>query len=1120
MSISKDVRGLSSDSDVALTRIHESLIALDRREILDWIDALKDDDEYEKHISCRLDGTCEWVLEHPAYIDWESQTESDARAKFLWIHGPAGFGKTILSASLIKHFNETLELPVAFCFSSSHARRTVELDGIVRTWITQLAQTSIEVLNVCQTIHRKQSARRASRSDVWSLLREVSVQIPGFILALDGLDEFPTVDGARSRFLAELKQAVASTRVKVIITSRNEVDIGSEVSIPSTQSTKHIMLEIQITKQQVNDDVHLYSKSAVAQKFPRQGESFRHEISTQMAENSGGMFLWIKLQQSQLRGSQNRKTVQRIVQGMPQGLYQTYARDWEGIQEFDPPDRNRAIDILRWLTYGYRALTVAEMAEALIIELDNDSEGFCADDLPEETDAEYSSNEIKGLCRSLVEIRLEDSDPNSPTNTVHLVHASVREYLVTVLPVPKFFASDPSERIDSKMHHAMLATYCLRYLDCRHAWDTDDRGGSRSFLAYATHLWMRHFSDSEGYHNYPTDIACDFMSSDNANFAEWRTKFEQSALVEWTNPGPLCNPSAMYYASLSGLLPVMDFLHSNKDENLDSVGGLFGTALQLACSLGNDLAFDRLMDWGANVTIQGGVLNTAINAAASHGRYRMVERLLDRDIHTKLMKIQIWEAIRTAARRGYAEVVRLLLECSPMTAEYEGHELDLSTLLSDSLLIASEYGHTTVVSLLLKHGADITARDKYNDTALHVAALFNHVEVAKILLQEGASIDCIGELGSPMHSAAHNGCLEMAIELKERGASTTLRGKDDASPLYWAALNGFADVVTFLLAHGADIDVQTGFGYTALYMAIEEHHQQVVNTLLNYGADVNIGPQEGWKPIHIATESGFVDIIPTLIEKGADVNVQSKDGRTPLHLAVSFREKAALDVLLRLGAKIMPDADGWTPLMLAVEKLDLDLITLLCHAETDLNNRTKIGANLLHIAICSQKGEQDQTRLGVVEFLLEQGVIYCADDDGFTPLHVAAEFGCDAIVKLFLDQGRNVNARVRGGETPLWYATFERNRDIVQQLLEHGADANLVRDDGVSPLNIVLEHRDWALARSLLASGCDINVRDYNGDTPLRKAIGCASDEVINDLIRQGADPSAMDNMGVGLSRA
>ena len=1064
-----------------------------------------------------MEGTCEWVFKHLTYTEWESQAESDAGAKFLWIHGPAGFGKTILSASLIKHFNEMLKLPVAFCFSSSHARRTVDLDGIVRTWITQLAQFSIEVLNVCQTMHRKQGARRASRSDVWKLLREVSAQIPCCILALDGLDEFPIVDGARCRFLAELKQAVASTRVKVVITSRNEVDIASEVSASATRSTKHLMLEIQITKEQVNGDVHLYSQSAVAQKFPKQGESFLQEISTQMAENSGGMFLWIKLQQSQLRGSQNKKTVQRIVQGMPQGLYQTYARDWEGIQELDTPDRNRAIDILRWLTFGYRALTVDEMAEALIIELDTECEAFCADDLPEETDAEYSNNEIKGLCRSLVEIRLEDGDPDSPTNTVHLVHASVREYLITVLPVPNSFVSDRILRTHPTMHHAMLAGYCLRYLDCRHAWEKNGRGGSRSFLAYAVHLWVRHLHDSEGYHDYPIDIACNFMNSKIPNFVTWRSRFELAALVEpeSTNPGPSVNPSAMYYASLFGLIPVMDFLHSNEDEDIDSVGGLLGTALQATCLQGNDIAFDQLMAWGADITIQGGQFNTAINAAAFNGRYRMVKRLLDRDLQTDLLKTQIWEAMRTTAREGHVEVIRLFLESSLVTTEEEEKNLDSSEVLSDSLLIAAGYGHTTIVKLVLEHGADIAARTEFNDTALHVAAIFNHVEVAKILIQEGASIDCTGALGSPMHSAADNGCLDMVIELKERGASLDLRGKAGASPLFRAAFNGFADVVTTLLAHGADVDAQTNLGHTALYMAIEERHQQVVDILLDHGANVNIGPEGGWKPLHIAVESGIVDIIPRLIKRGADVDSQSDGGRTALHLTVIFDQKAALGVLLRFGAKFMPDKDGWTPLMLAVEKLDLDLTTLLFRAGAELDCHPKLGATPLHIAICSQNGEQDQKRLDVVKFLLEHGAVCRADVDGWTPLHLAAEFGHDVIVTLLLDQGHDVNAQICDGETPLWCATFKGKRDIVQQLLDRGADADLVRNDGVSPLYIALEHRDPALVRSLLASGCDTNLRDSNGDTPLRKAIEHGSDELIEDLLGRGADLSAMDDLGM-----
>ena len=70
------------------------------------------------------------------------------------------------------------------------------------------------------------------------------------------------------------------------------------------------------------------------------------------------------------------------------------------------------------------------------------------------------------------------------------------------------------------------------------------------------------------------------MSSDNDNFAEWRYKFELGALVVRAKHDPLDNASALYYASLFALLPVMDSLHSNKNENLDSLSGLFGTILR------------------------------------------------------------------------------------------------------------------------------------------------------------------------------------------------------------------------------------------------------------------------------------------------------------------------------------------------------------------------------------------------------------------------------------------------------------------------------------------------------------------------------------------------------------
>ena len=54
---------------------------------------------------------------------------------------------------------------------------------------------------------------------------------------------------------------------------------------------------------------------------------------------------------------------------------------------------------------------------------------------------------------------------------------------------------------------------------------------------------------------------------------------------------------------------------------------------------------------------------------------------------------------------------------------------------------AANNGHTAAVSLLLMEGADIEAKQKEVDTALHRAALNGHTATVSLLLKEGADIE-------------------------------------------------------------------------------------------------------------------------------------------------------------------------------------------------------------------------------------------------------------------------------------------------------------------------------------------------------------------------------------------
>lgn len=55
--------------------------------------------------------------------------------------------------------------------------------------------------------------------------------------------------------------------------------------------------------------------------------------------------------------------------------------------------------------------------------------------------------------------------------------------------------------------------------------------------------------------------------------------------------------------------------------------------------------------------------------------------------------------------------------------------------------VAASFGYTDIVSLLIKHGADIEARDSYYGmTPLQRAAQQNKFEVMRVLIEGGADI--------------------------------------------------------------------------------------------------------------------------------------------------------------------------------------------------------------------------------------------------------------------------------------------------------------------------------------------------------------------------------------------
>ncbi|KAI8514579.1 Unconventional myosin-XVI [Branchiostoma belcheri] len=212
-------------------------------------------------------------------------------------------------------------------------------------------------------------------------------------------------------------------------------------------------------------------------------------------------------------------------------------------------------------------------------------------------------------------------------------------------------------------------------------------------------------------------------------------------------------------------------------------------------------------------------------------------------------------------------------------ASWHGQTIDDRTALH----WASVNGHTGVVKLLIQHGADVGARDKYDRTALHRTSDYGQTGVVELLIQHGADV----------------------------GA----RDENGRTALHWASVNGHTGVVKLVIQHGADVEARDNDGGTALHQAIRKRHTRIVELLIRHGAHVTARDKGGMTALHWASGNGQTGIVEMLIQHGADVGARDKYGRTALFWASRRGQTGVVELLIQHGADVgARDEYGKTPL--------------------------------------------------------------------------------------------------------------------------------------------------------------------------------------------------------------
>ncbi|KAK6140445.1 hypothetical protein DH2020_025829 [Rehmannia glutinosa] len=212
-------------------------------------------------------------------------------------------------------------------------------------------------------------------------------------------------------------------------------------------------------------------------------------------------------------------------------------------------------------------------------------------------------------------------------------------------------------------------------------------------------------------------------------------------------------------------------------------------------------------------------------------------------------------------------------------------------------------------------------KDANKRGALHFAAREDQTEVCKYLVEElKMDVNTKDEDGeTPLTHAARQGHTATAKYLVNCGADPSIPSELGTTALHHSAGIGDIELLKFLLTNGVNVDLQSDAG-SPLIWAAGHAQQDSVKVLLEHNANPNAKTEDEITPLLSAVAAGSLTCLELLIKAGATVNVTA-GGATPLHIAADGGNPEIIKCLLKAGAD--PDAideDGWKPIHVAAAR--------------------------------------------------------------------------------------------------------------------------------------------------------------------------------------------------------
>ena len=566
------------------------------------------------------------------------------------------------------------------------------------------------------------------------------------------------------------------------------------------------------------------------------------------------------------------------------------------------------------------------------------------------------------------------------------------------------------------------------------------------------------------------------------------------------------------------------------------------SVVEFAAGIGDYELVRNLLERGASVqsgTCRGSALHFAVQTDNDDHLYAIVERLLEEgcDINAKNEYGCTPLHCLLTVKRGKENIVRLLLSRG---ADINIPDDDGDTVLN--CLAQHSDASESILELLLENKADVSLANHEGMTPLHNLARGGLAANLRILLKAGANPSAKDKHNrQPIQYAAKTN--EATVRaLLDFDAEVNVTGSDWPSPIVYASSEANLQVLNLLLDRGADAKSEDpgNPGWTALHAACKRSDPDpaFAELLIEHGADVNaVTKISKTTPLHNAV--GSAAVVQLLLREGAFVDPRDSDDRTPLMAACNNLNSArVVDILIKAGADPMVKDKSFGATGLHYSCFSDELAPIVIHSGRcdDLNVKDKNGYSpLIYAAINGHSG--------AVSCLLQSGKVKM-DQEGIKSRNAAmfaAQTGstealklliqCDASTVLRVSKQKNtaLHSACRNGHLgafKLLLETDDSNIDAVNNRNETAFDlaaeggytdivAFMLKRDDVDPLHISRRNYTplmWAastgkqdLVEMLMAvEGTDLTNTSTGGETLFTIAAAAGLEDVCRSLIERG----------------